>query len=115
MYDKLSKLAAAAALPSAFVFTVVLVGDLLCQVGAFTDLFALEVRKAAAIKDLFCRKSTLAAAASIFAPALPVAPVGDSAFLVGAFADLSSYRSVPPDALGFRQPHPFLRLHFQRL
>ena len=36
---------------------------------------------------MFCKKSMLAAAA--FASTFPVAPVGDSVFLVGAFADLS--------------------------
>ena len=66
MFHNLSKLAAAAALPSAFVFTVVQAGDLLCLVGAFTDLFC-----------------------------------------VGRFERQLRSR--------FRQPHPFLRLHFQRL
>ena len=98
MFRNLSKPAAAAALPSAFLFTVVPVGDLLYLVGAFTYLFALEVRTAAAIKGLFCKKSTLAAAASISAPAFPVASVGDSAFLVGAFSDLSSLMAGPAAA-----------------
>ena len=93
MFHNLSKLAAAAALPFAFVFTVVLVGDLLFLVGAFTDLFALEVRTAAAIKGLFCKMSTHAAASSF-----PVALVGDFAFLVGAFADLSSLMAGPAAA-----------------
>ena len=61
MIHDLNKLAAAAALASAFASTVVLVGDLLCL--AFTDPFALEIRAAAAIKDLFCKKSMLAEAA----------------------------------------------------
>ena len=65
---------------------------------------ALEVPTAAAIKDLFCKKSKLAAAASIFAPAFPVAPVGDSAFLVGAFADLSSLMAGPAAAAGLSLP-----------
>ena len=50
MYGNLSKPAAEAALPSAFVFTVALVGDLLFPVGAFADLLALVVGTAAAIK-----------------------------------------------------------------
>ena len=94
----MSKLAAAAALPSAFVFTVVLVGDLLYLVGAFTDLFALEVRTAPAVKGLFCKKSTLAAAASISAPAFPSGSCWRLRFFVGAFADLSSLMAGPAAA-----------------
>ena len=72
MFHNLSKLAAVAALASAFVFTVVLVGDLLCLVGAFTDPFALEIRAVAAIKDRFYKKNMLAAAAFLFAPTFPL-------------------------------------------
>ena len=100
MFHDLSKLAAAAALASAFASTVVLVGDLLCQVGAFTDPFALEIRAAAAIKELFCKKSMLAAAAHLFASMFSVALVGDSVFLVGAFADPSSLIAGSAASLG---------------
>ena len=87
MFRNLSKPAAAAALASAFEFTVVLVGDLLCLVGAFAVSFVLEIWSAAAITYLFCKESMLAAAA--FASTFPVALVGKSESLVGAFVDLS--------------------------
>ena len=85
MYGNLSKPAAAQALPFAFVFAVALVGDLLFLVGAFADLAALVVGTAAAIKVLFCKMDTLAAAASILALALSVTLVGEFAVLVGIF------------------------------
>ena len=87
MFHDLSKPAAAAALASAFKFTVVLVGDLLCLVGAFAVSFVSEIWSAAVITYLFCKDSMLAAAA--FASTFPVTLVGNSESLVGAFVDLS--------------------------
>ena len=49
MFHDLSKPAAAAALASAFEFTAVLVGDLLCLVGAFTVPFVSEIWLAAGV------------------------------------------------------------------
>ena len=83
MYGNLSKPAAAAALPSAFVFTVALVGDLLFLMGAFADLLALVVGITAPIKGLFCLMRGFPAAASNLALALSVTLVGEFAVPVG--------------------------------